>query len=1097
MSDLRIQTSTYGRPIPIVLASGRVGGNVIWAPDKIKEVATTEDVSKKQEVTNYTYFGTCAIAICEGPLSGIRRVWADGEIIYDASTSSYTGNGEGNMGQYLTFYMGTEEQMPDPTMQSFLGADKTPAHRGVAYVVMKDMPLEKFGNRIPNLEFEVLTSGTSTGIDVADKTKYLPPGGVGWSVGQAYDPVRGRLWSYSSNWPDANFNVLDVETGTFSPMRIRELGLLKSLFPQLQVDANSFRAGSIIRYEPVSDTFWVTGTVGNFTGNTAFAQINPDNGLVLQVVAPGDDVPDTSMPGGITCFAIDTARDAIWFVTRTPRAGSGSYLRIGYIKISTRTVHLVVDRAEEYFPSVYGFNGNVNTIEYEARTDTVWVGYQEASASSVGTKYRIFGFKADGSTIGFNPAGGFGVTHYTTFETREMPAVGPSWFLPEPSTRAVWFYDGASLNRFDTATNQPILVMTGPFGGATADGKGNVHVTVKEPNALSFTKLIVFNARGELQPKVIADTVPFVVGYDVFADGARGTIASNTAIIYTDRISSSSITVANIFREISRRVHLDESAIDVSAVSGADYQVQGFAITTRTTARSAFEPLMTAYALNVIESGGKVKIVPRATAPLAASIPFGDLAAHDDADGAEVPNPLKITRAAPVEVPTSIELNYSNPELEYRDAVGRSRFSVQDSSVDVRSISVPLVMAPARAEAVAEMLLAEAHQGLNSYELQVGISYLELDPGDVIDVESEDGWVRMLIDKIQFSPTGLLRISAHGFDYSIYQKLMGTPSTAEVIGAKVKTIATAGLMLLDIPILSSADNAPGFYALAYCPTPGADIGSTSLFSSNDGSTYNLVKAFRTGATVARANSVLANCTQPELWDTVNTVIVTPTAGALYSATDAAVLNGANLVLLGSEILQFATAELRPDGSYTLSRLLRGRKGTEAEMATHKGGETLVLLDANVKRVEMPAELSGVTHSYKLVGQDQSARVAAEAVQFTNKDVGLECYSPVKLVGTRDEATGDLVLTWVRRTRVGGELRDKIDAQLGEQSEAYEIDVLTDTGIVKRTLQASSPTLTYTSAQQIADFGASQASVSVKIHQLSAAAGRGFPLDGTV
>ena len=89
LTDLRTQTSTYGKPIPLIFGTGRLAGNIIWAPE-IREEKTTEKVGKNQKMTNYTYFGTCAIAICEGPIAGIRRVWADGKIVYDASMSADT-----------------------------------------------------------------------------------------------------------------------------------------------------------------------------------------------------------------------------------------------------------------------------------------------------------------------------------------------------------------------------------------------------------------------------------------------------------------------------------------------------------------------------------------------------------------------------------------------------------------------------------------------------------------------------------------------------------------------------------------------------------------------------------------------------------------------------------------------------------------------------------------------------------------------------------------------------------------------------------------------------------------------------------------------
>ncbi|MGB1208563.1 MAG: hypothetical protein ACPG7W_05160, partial [Paracoccaceae bacterium] len=47
-------------------------------------------------------------------------------------------------------------QSPDPKIVAVEGADNAPAYRGIAYVVCEDMPLAQFGNRVPQLSFEVV-----------------------------------------------------------------------------------------------------------------------------------------------------------------------------------------------------------------------------------------------------------------------------------------------------------------------------------------------------------------------------------------------------------------------------------------------------------------------------------------------------------------------------------------------------------------------------------------------------------------------------------------------------------------------------------------------------------------------------------------------------------------------------------------------------------------------------------------------------------------------------------------------------------------------------------------------------------------------------
>ena len=104
-------------------------------------------------------------------------------------------------------------------------------------------------------------------------------------------------------------------------------------------------------------------------------------------------------------------------------------------------------------------------------------------------------------------------------------------------------------------------------------------------------------------------------------------------------------------------------------------------------------------------------------------------------------------------------------------------------------------------------------------------------------------------------------------------------------------------------------------------------------------------------------------------------------------------------------------------------------------------------------------------------------------------VGLRPLSPAHVRGLR--SGGDISISWIRRTRSGGDSWDTAEVPLFETSERYEVDILAG-AMVKRTVSTTSPSVLYTSAQQIADFGAPQSQVSVKVYQLGAVYGRGTP-----
>ncbi|MBC8050742.1 MAG: hypothetical protein H7X92_11450, partial [Chitinophagales bacterium] len=80
-------------------------------------------------------------------------------------------------------------------------------------------------------------------------------------------------------------------------------------------------------------------------------------------------------------------------------------------------------------------------------------------------------------------------------------------------------------------------------------------------------------------------------------------------------------------------------------------------------------------------------------------------------------------------------------------------------------------------------------------------------------------------------------------------------------------------------------------------------------------------------------------------------------------------------------------------------------------------------------------------------------------------------SPVHVCGAR--VGGDLSISWVRRTRVGGDSWEAPDVPLAEEREAYEVDVMNG-ALIARILTITAPSAIYTTAQQIADFGAPQA-----------------------
>jgi len=115
VDTLRLTGASEGAPLGQVFGRMRIGG---------------------QTSKSYSYSVSLAVALCEGPITCIGRIWADGiEIAADDLN--------------LRVYTGDEAQQQDPTIVAYLGADCAPAYRGTAYLVIEDLDLGQFGNRVP------------------------------------------------------------------------------------------------------------------------------------------------------------------------------------------------------------------------------------------------------------------------------------------------------------------------------------------------------------------------------------------------------------------------------------------------------------------------------------------------------------------------------------------------------------------------------------------------------------------------------------------------------------------------------------------------------------------------------------------------------------------------------------------------------------------------------------------------------------------------------------------------------------------------------------------------------------------------------------
>jgi hypothetical protein len=145
------------------------------------------------------------------------------------------------------------------------------------------------------------------------------------------------------------------------------------------------------------------------------------------------------------------------------------------------------------------------------------------------------------------------------------------------------------------------------------------------------------------------------------------------------------------------------------------------------------------------------------------------------------------------------------------------------------------------------------------------------------------------------------------------------------------------------------------------------------------------------------------------------------------------------------------------------------------MSTHTSADRFVHLGSAINVVGLYGELF-IERYYKSVTRGKSLDWGT-ATPFTNTGVALRPYSPAQLGGGRNQ-NDDVLLQWVRRTRVGGAWTDYSDVPLSEPAESYDLIIYTDNTYATpvRLVAVTTNAYTYTAAAQVTDFGSTQSTI---------------------
>lgn len=512
--------------------------------------------------------------------------------------------------------------------------------------------------------------------------------------------------------------------------------------------------------------------------------------------------------------------------------------------------------------------------------------------------------------------------------------------------------------------------------------------------------------------------------------------------------------LADVVMEICARSGVSE--VDTSDLQG---YVRGYTVSDMDGARSALQPLMLAHGFDASERDGVVRFRNR-TGRAEVTVTSDDLAVHPEQDG-----DLVVTRQPDAEVSGRVQVTYVAADGKYDARTTEAMHPGEDSQA-VSQSELNMSLTFGEASRMAERWLSEARVSRDTVTFALPPSFANLTAGDVVEIAEDEGHALYRIDRIE--DFGILLIEAVRVEPGVY-----IPSGGFEEGDPLAVPPPSALVFpvfLDLPLLRGDEDpyAP-FLAVASDPWPG----EVAVFSSSVDSDYGLNALIEGSATLGVTLNALERADHG-LLDRGAPLQIDLSTGDLSSAEWDLLLNGANALAIGDgqggdwEVFQFQQAELIGETTYAVSLRLRGQQGTDALIPdAWPAGSLVVLLDDTVAQVDATASSRGLSRHYRVGPATESLdNVEYIHMEHAADAAGLRPFAPVHLKGVAVSG-GTHRVTWVRRTRVGGDDWTLDEVPLGEAAERYRVTIRQG-GADKRVTEVSAPQFDYTTAMRSED-----------------------------
>jgi hypothetical protein len=562
--------------------------------------------------------------------------------------------------------------------------------------------------------------------------------------------------------------------------------------------------------------------------------------------------------------------------------------------------------------------------------------------------------------------------------------------------------------------------------------------------------------------------------------------------LYLFRVDPNKIPLPTVITDILTRdsfIEASDLTFDATLSLPAD-NVDGYPETRTTSKRDKVGSLLTAHRVDTAFIDGKIHFRKRG-GTIDKTLLQSDLGA-----GENVPAPLSLveTQLDETDLPNQVDVTFISPNFDDEFAQRTMHDKRHDDIVTTRHIDVfttPELLTEDQATKLAYSLLTEFY--VASQRMSVPLMPRELDTvaTDRLNILANNKARTWRVLEGQLGAGTLINdISLARDDTNIYDPgVTGIPSNLTFPNSTFS--GPSNLILLNLPMLIPNDGLGPTIHVALSPRllnfvdetyPGASI----WLSDDTGVTWDRIldvtTAPRIGHTIgtspAGTNPQTSLEDHPRWWtlDRVNSFeVFWDTGDAPTTITEAQMMRGLNLAVVGNEVINFQTVVDNGNGSYTISNLLRGRFGTNDFVSSHIPGEYMVMLDSGTLGAFLYDLANvGVSRYYSAVTLGTTVSDPVPTI-FTGTARNLEPISPYTFQRTRNVTTQDLNLSWLRRDRncLAWDIDPGLEPVLSESVEQYRLTIydpndLSGATVLRDVIGLTTPAYTYTRADQIAD-----------------------------